>query len=371
MQLKYILKSISDTYDFKKNSNVIFLNTGDIFSGKILHNNYSNAKFLPGQAKKSIQNNDILFSEIRPANKRFALVNVANPNDYVVSTKLMVLRCCNPNYSVDYVYNFITQPSILNQLQTLAESRSGTFPQITFAEIESLEIPELSLDKQRHIVDILGSIDNSIENSEKTLEILEREIHLLFGLFYKDLHRESTIGNEFNCLLGGTPKTTIPEFWNGNIDWINSGEINNLRITQASKKITQLGVEKSATKLLPKGTTVIAITGATLGQVSLLEIDACANQSVIGILCNKFDKDFIYPLICYHITELISKQTGGAQQHINMNDVKSLIIKIPTVQEYSVYSKKVLPLFEKQSILCSKINKMKEIKQLYLKKFFD
>lgn len=153
MQLKYVLKSISDTYDFKKNSSVVFLNTGDVLSGKILHDNYSNANYLPGQAKKSIQNNDILFSEIRPANQRFALVNVEKPEDYVVSTKLMVLRCFNNEYSTEYVYRYLTQPAILNQLQTLAESRSGTFPQITFSEIEMLDIPELSLEEQCHIVD--------------------------------------------------------------------------------------------------------------------------------------------------------------------------------------------------------------------------
>lgn len=153
MQLKNVLESISNTYDFKKNSNVVFLNTGDILSGKILHSNYVSASFLPGQAKKSIQNNDILFSEIRPANQRFALVNVENPDDYVVSTKLMVLRCFNDKYSTEYVYRYLTQPSILNQLQTLAESRSGTFPQITFSEIEMLDIPELSLKEQQYIVD--------------------------------------------------------------------------------------------------------------------------------------------------------------------------------------------------------------------------
>lgn len=153
MRLKEILDSVSDTYNFKENSNVIFLNTGDILSGKFLHSNYSESKFLPGQAKKSIKNNDILFSEIRPANQRFALVDVSNPEDYVVSTKLMVLRCNNPQYSVKYVYSFLTQPKVLSELQTLAESRSGTFPQITFSEIQMLDIPELSLEEQKHIVD--------------------------------------------------------------------------------------------------------------------------------------------------------------------------------------------------------------------------
>lgn len=153
MRLKHVLDSVSDTYDFRKNSNVIFLNTGDILSGKFLHSQYSKSKFLPGQAKKSIKNNDILFSEIRPANQRFALVNVENPEDYVVSTKLMVLRCNNIKYNIKYIYAFLTQPKVLSELQSLAESRSGTFPQITFSEIQMLDIPEISLEEQSHIVD--------------------------------------------------------------------------------------------------------------------------------------------------------------------------------------------------------------------------
>ena len=153
MRLKYVLDSISDTYNFKNKNRVIFLNTGDIQSGKFLHSDYSETKFLPGQAKKSIKNNDILFSEIRPANQRFALVNLKNPEDYVVSTKLMVLRCKNPAYNTEYIYAFLTQPKILSELQALAESRSGTFPQITFNEIQMLDIPEITLAEQSHIVD--------------------------------------------------------------------------------------------------------------------------------------------------------------------------------------------------------------------------
>lgn len=223
---------------------------------------------------------------------------------------------------------------------------------------------------QQHIVDILGSVDNSIEKSEQIISEIERLIHLQFSVFYGGLTTKSTIGKEFECCLGGTPKTTCPEYWDGNINWINSGEVNKLRICNASKKISQLGMEKSATKLLNRGTTVIAITGATLGQVSLLEIDTCANQSVIGISENQIKKDFIYPLIMHHISDLIKKQTGGAQQHINMNDVKSLEIMVPTLTQYRDYSFEVMPLFDLQSSLCAKIEKMKELKALYLKKFF-
>ena len=249
-------------------------------------------------------------------------------------------------------------------------STGSTRENLNAQDYANLEIPLKTPEEQQHIVDILGSIDNSIEKSEQIISEIERLIHLQFSVFYGGLTTKSTIGKEFECCLGGTPKTTCPEYWDGNINWINSGEVNKLRICNASKKISQLGMEKSATKLLNRGTTVIAITGATLGQVSLLEIDTCANQSVIGIGENQIKKDFIYPLIMHHISDLIKKQTGGAQQHINMNDVKSLEIMVPTLTQYRDYSFEVMPLFDLQSSLCVKIEKMKELKALYLKKFF-
>ena len=172
--------------------------------------------------------------------------------------------------------------------------------------------------------------------------------------------------------MGGTPKTSISEYWDGDINWINSGEINNFRITKSSRNITKLGLEKSATKLLNKGTTVIAITGATLGQVSLLEIDTCANQSVIGICENKLiKKDYIYPLMNYAIKKLMLNQTGVAQQHINKNDVESFEINIPSENEYEVYSNKILPLINLQSYYVNIIDKLLNLKNQYLKKFFN
>ena len=274
---------------------------------------------------------------------------------------------CNTNYILpEYLYYYLhTKVEELNNIST-----GSTFKELSSSLLKNYVVSIHDLTTQQHIVDILGSIDNSIEKSEQIISEIERLIHLQFSVFYGGLTTKSTIGKEFECCLGGTPKTTCPEYWDGNINWINSGEVNKLRICNASKKISQLGMEKSATKLLNRGTTVIAITGATLGQVSLLEIDTCANQSVIGIGENQIKKDFIYPLIMHHISDLIKKQTGGAQQHINMNDVKSLEIMVPTLTQYRDYSFEVMPLFDLQSSLCVKIEKMKELKALYLKKFF-
>lgn len=127
-----ILESHSEKHNFKKDK-LIFFNTSDILNGDFLHADYREVSQLPGQAKKSIKKHDILFSEIRPVNKRFALVRV-EAEDYVVSTKLMVLRVRNPMVNHLRMYQFLTRPKFINQLQRAAEGRSGTFPQITFEE---------------------------------------------------------------------------------------------------------------------------------------------------------------------------------------------------------------------------------------------
>lgn len=324
-----------------------------------------NSSSIPNGKVTSFDKNDILLSNIRPYFKKlwFSTRSGGCSNDVIC------LRVANRECLPKYLYYALCTDKFIDSFS--ASSKGTKMPRGDKNALLTYEIPDRNIEDQLHIVDILGSIDNSIEKSEQSIKEIERLIHLQFSVFYGGLTTKSSIGKEFECCLGGTPKTTCPEYWDGNINWINSSEVNKLRICNASKKISQLGMEKSATKLLNRGTTVIAITGATLGQVSLLEIDTCANQSVIGIGENQIKKDFIYPLIMHHISDLIKKQTGGAQQHINMNDVKSLEIMVPTLTQYCDYSFEVMPLFDLQSSLCAKIEKMKELKGLYLKKFFE
>lgn len=128
------VESISQSINKKEKKQAVFLNTSDILDGEFLHNNYSNVSEMPGQAKKLIRKNDILFSEIRPKNRRFAYVGF-DAEDYVVSTKLMVLRTNEQLFSSKCVYLFLKKKNTLDELQHRAESRSGTFPQITFKEL--------------------------------------------------------------------------------------------------------------------------------------------------------------------------------------------------------------------------------------------
>ena len=171
-KLEDLIDTISITHKMKQEK-IIFLNTSDILEGIVLNDSYSVVSTLPGQAKKSIKRNDILFSEIRPANKRYAFVNF-DADDYVVSTKLMVLRS-KGEISPYLIYCYLTSNDTLNQLQQLAETRSGTFPQITFTQLKDLEIriPNKSkLDKlTRNIESIYETIFSNSKESQTLIAL--------------------------------------------------------------------------------------------------------------------------------------------------------------------------------------------------------
>ena len=195
-------------------------------------------------------------------------------------------------------------------------------------------------------------------------EFVESEL----GMIPKGWRVES-LGNVCKCLLGGTPSRNKEDYWNGDIAWINSGEVNEFRITKPSEYITEEGLKNSATKLLPRKTTVLAITGATLGQVSLLEIDTCANQSVIGVLENDIlPYEYIYPLINDRISELCSHMTGGAQQHINKNNVEGLCIIVPPSDVIERYKEKTSPIYNLIGNYCIEAKKITSLRDSLLPK---
>ena len=179
-----IARSVSFTHNRAK-PELIFLNTSDISLGRFLHRQYTDVSRWPGQAKKSISKNDILFSEIRPANGRWAFVNFESA-DYVVSTKLMVIRVDEMAVLPKYFYTWLTSPAVVDRLQGLAESRSGTFPQITFDDVGFLELPLPELPEQRAIVATLGALDEKIELNRKMNATLEAMARALFRDWFVD-----------------------------------------------------------------------------------------------------------------------------------------------------------------------------------------
>jgi type I restriction enzyme S subunit len=231
------------------------------------------------------------------------------------------------------------------------------------------EVPYLPpLAEQQTIAATLSALDDKIANNRGINNCLELMAQAIFKSWFVDFEPKYThLGDVCQCVLGGTPSRVKPEYWGGSVPWINSGMVNEFRITEPSEWITELGLRNSATKLLPAKTTVLAITGATLGQVSLLEITACANQSVVGIVPNEnLPYTFVYPFIVNSIDELVSHQTGGAQQHINKQNIENLIVPHYAAEVVVQYDTVVAPLFEKISNNCFESVSLAALRDLLL-----
>ena len=144
----------------------------------------------------------------------------------------------------------------------------------------------------------------------------------------------------FEIFAGGTPSTTREDYWNGDIPWINSGKVQNCLIYGESKFITKKGLEESSTKLIPKDTTVLAMTGATCGNVGYLTFDSTANQSVMAF-CNskKCDSKYLYYYLMCQNDQIEYYKTGGAQGGINVDNGKKLYINIPSKIEQEKIAK--------------------------------
>ena len=281
-----------------------------------------------------------------------------------INSGMVIIR---PGKDFDTMFLYQYLRSCYFKAQITQYQSGSAQPQLPISTLQKMKVVKPNIAAQRRIASILSSLDRKIELNNKINADLEEMAQSIFKNWFVDFEpfkdgefvdselgmipegwNVGTLGEFCKCLLGGTPSRSKEEYWNGEINWINSGEINKFRIVEASEKITELGLAKSATKLLPKKTTVLAITGATLGQVSLLEIDSCANQSVIGVLENaEVPYEYIYPFIKDRIEMLIQHQTGGAQQHINKDNVESLIFLLPTKNVLEYYISLVKPMYKR------------------------
>jgi type I restriction enzyme, S subunit len=179
-----IAENISRPFSFKERGKVIFINTGDVLEGKFLHADYSDVAGLPGQAKKAIKKGDILYSEIRPGNKRYVHVDF-DADEYVVSTKFMVIRP-TANVSSDFLYMLLTSKACEEEFKIIADSRSGTFPQITFDSVAYYPIRYPSIENQERLVEISNSLLNKIELNRQTNQTLEHIAQAIFKCWFVD-----------------------------------------------------------------------------------------------------------------------------------------------------------------------------------------
>ena len=378
--LDAFVENISITYDFNNEDKVVFLNTSDIYDGKVINHNLTNVSALPGQAKKSIKKGDILFSEIRPANRRFAMVDFDTKN-YVISTKIMVIRPKN-GILKNYLYLCLTNNKTLKYLQFLAESRSGTFPQITIEQIQRMKVYIPSIDEQKRIIQCAMPIISKIELNNRVNKILEEIAQTIFKCWFIDFEFPNENGETYKSSGGemvDSEMGLIPKGWKiekieNLLSEIVTGNRPKGGVSKYKKGIPSIGAESinglcnydfSKTKYIPEsyfhnmkkgivknGDIFLYKDGAKLGRKSMFLEDfpfkrCCVNSHVFILRSNSSMKQsylFFYLDQEFMTKNIINLNTNSAQPGINSTSVKTLKILLPSDKMLNLFNELVFPI---------------------------
>lgn len=131
---------------------------------------------------------------------------------------------------------------------------------------------------------------------------------------------------------GGTPSRKEPAFWGGSVSWLTSGEVRDVVVLDTKEKITPAGLDSSSAKLWPALTTVVAMYGATAGQVCLIAQEMTANQACCALIPKAEFKTFIFIAARQSVQQLSEKASGSAQQNLNKSLVENHAQVIPNLE---------------------------------------
>lgn len=184
--------------------------------------------------------------------------------------------------------------------------------------------------------------------------------------------KETTISEIVELIGGGTPKTSITEYWNGDIPWLSVVDFNNGKkfVFDTEKKITELGLEKSSTKLLEKGEIIISARG-TVGVVAMLGKQMAFNQSCYGVRANeKSTNEYVYYLLKERVSNFLQFSHGGVFDTITRDTFKEIDIFLPPLQEQKAIAEVLSSLDDKIDLLHRQNQTLEQMAETLFRQWF-
>lgn len=194
------------------------------------------------------------------------------------------------------------------------------------------EIPLPPLTVQEEIVAEIESYQRIIDGAHQVVENYKPRIKI------DPTWEKKAIGEICKTASGGTPTSTNRAYYeNGTINWLKSGEVSKGFIYSTEEHITEKALQESAAKLFPVDTVVIAMYGATAGQVGILKTESTTNQAICGIYPNEYYlPEFIYFYLKSKRDYFLSQSTGGAQPNISQLTIKKTMIPSVPIEQQRV-----------------------------------
>ena len=332
----------------KPNDYINYVDTSSVEDGKLV-GLQTLSKDIPSRAQRVIEKNDILISSVRPILKHNFFVGQSIQHG-VASTGFIQIRVNNSNVLPRFLYYYLTVETKTQQYQTIAETSQSTFPSFNKDVIEEMEFPNISLETQQHIVDILGTLDENIENNNKIIVELES---ILSSKYHELVARNTTEIPLSNCI----------ELYTGKLD-ANAAEEN------GKYPFFTCGITPEKINTYAFDCEAIIIAGNGNFNVKYCNGKFNAYQRTYVIKANKY-----FAIILQHYKGKIKEWSSSARGSVIKFLTKSMLIddtiKISNNyaknEEYESFSKTIQ---EKIKNLLETNAKLNQLKQLYLKKFF-
>ncbi|MDN5360770.1 MAG: type restriction enzyme subunit [Thermotogaceae bacterium] len=269
--------------------------------------------------------------------------------DTYINQSLIALRSSENLLNPFFLfYNLSNRYDELRQI-SYSNSIRGS---LTTKLIKKMNISLPPLQEQKAIAATLSCLDDKIELNNRMNQTLEEMAQALFKSWFVDFEPfqdgefvDSELGRipkgwsvgtikELTTEMknGGTPSRKKSIYWESrDFPWIKTGEIKNNILIEAEEWISKEGLANSSAKLLPKNTVLIALYGATAGQVGFLKFKASTNQACCGMICDSENKAvFLYLYLLHNQKYISSLSVGAAQQNLSKDTVSKLKLIIPT-----------------------------------------
>lgn len=286
-----------------------------------------------------------------------------------------------------YGFYFLQSPQARNYYENKASATTVSI--LNKSKFSDLEIPYPDLSTQKLISQKLDSLFAKIDAGEEKLKKVEEQLEVyrqavlkkaFEGRFLKlGKWKETKIGSEYKVYVGATPSRQRKDFWNGEINWVSSGEVQFCNINKTKETITQLAYDNSSTDIHPIGTVLLGMIGQgkTRGQSAILKIPAATNQNIASIRVSETNNipEFLYYFFQYKYLETRMLGAGNNQKALNKSRVMDININLPSPKE----QKEIVKIIKHQFSLLKNFRiyikntftHSKDLKQSILKKAFE
>ena len=361
MRLGDCCKTNLHTYSDKEKWSLIrYLDTGSITEGRIdeIQTLYPGVDKIPSRARRKASVGDILFSTVRPNQKHYGIIEAGTEN-LLVSTGFTVVTVDTTIADPYFIYYYLTQSSVIESLQAIAEQSTSTYPSIKPSDIEDIELDLPALETQKKIGSTLRMLDRKIALNEEINDNLEQQAQSYFQeLFVDNADPEWTTGtiSDLGTVVGGsTPSKAKPEYYTeSGIAWITPKDLSNNKskfVSHGENDITELGLRNSSASIMPEGT-VLFSSRAPIGYIAIAAGEVTTNQGFKSVVPKpEIGTPFVYFFLKNTLPVIEGMASGSTFKEVSGSTMKNVPAVIPDAETLAKFSDFCAPIFAQQRIL--------------------